>query len=97
MQRRKNVAAAEPGECQLTKMQISDRICNYGFAEIGDILNFLSCCCGKCPDCCDYIYIRSKLGVCLSVHDDQSGYFIPLRELACELDCFVRLRLRTIL
>lgn len=93
----KNAIIDNSGVYRLTRAQIESRVNDYYFAEIRDILCFLSCVCGIQPDDCGYIYIRSKLGQCLSIHDDRSNYFIPLRELACELDFLVRQKLRVLL
>ena len=65
------------------------RVRRYGFIEISDILRFLDSVCKPVPDDSDLLYIRSKIEKCLDTHDNQSAYFIPLRELATELDCFV--------
>lgn len=97
MQKDKYDVANKQGDYRLTRAQITARISSYDFNEMSDILRFLSLICGMQLDDCDYIYIRSKLGQCLSAHDDSSSYFIPLRELACELDCLVRRRLKAIL
>lgn len=94
MWRNEGTIAIYPERYRLTEAQISERIGDYGFVEISDILRFLSLVCDVRLDECDYIYIRSKLGKCLSAHDDSSGYFVPLRELACELDCLVSRKLK---
>ena len=80
----------------LTSEQINEKINGYGFIEISDIGRFLALFCGTTPCWCDYIYIRAKLAECLLMHDDQSEYFIPLRELACDLDCLVYDELKVI-
>lgn len=90
----KGAITVNSGDYILTRAQIENRVSDYNFSETGDILRFLSCVCGMQPDDCGYIYIRSKLGQCLSNHDDCSDYFIPLRELACELDFLVRRKLK---
>ncbi|PIJ49714.1 hypothetical protein BL250_15955 [Erwinia sp. OLTSP20] len=69
---------------------------NYDFDEIDDILIFLKLVCHSQPDDSDYLYIRSKLGLCLSLHDNKSSFFIPLRELATELDCIIRSYIRRV-
>jgi len=74
---------------QLYREQIIYRVREYGFVEISEILNFLKYICHSRLDDSDYLYIRSKLGKCLDINDDHSEYFIPLRELATELDCLV--------
>ena len=94
---RKRTNTVNPKDYLLTRMQISERVRPYSFPETGDILRFLSLFSGMQPDDSSYIYIRSKLGQCLSAHDDNSSYFIPLRELACELDCLVHRKLKVLL
>lgn len=68
---------------------IRERLKAYGFTEIDDILSFLNLFRESPPGNCEYIYIRSKLGLCLQQHDNESDYFIPLREFVTELDCLI--------
>ena len=75
--------------CCMNKVQIESRIRKFGFVEVTDILRFLEYMCDKELDVADYAYIRSKVGSCLKYHDDHSDYFIPLRELATELNCLI--------
>lgn len=77
------------GKYSLNKKEIAERIRPYGFVEISDILDFIRLICHERPDKSDYFYIRSKLDACLHMHDDHSAYFIPIRELATELDCLI--------
>lgn len=77
------------GVYYLNKREIADRIRLYDFVEISDILDFIRLICHSRPDRSDYFYIRSKLGACLHMYDDHSAYFIPIRELATELDCLI--------
>lgn len=58
--------------------------------EASDILHFLDFICHEELDVGDYLYLRYKVGRAISAHDDKSEYFIPLRELATELDCMTR-------
>lgn len=73
----------------LTREQIAERLNCYMFEGIDTIHRFLGFMCEKYPDRIDYLYIRGKLGKILSQHDDKSSYFIPLRELACEIDMLI--------
>lgn len=61
----------------------------YGFIEIAYILHFLTVFCQGSLRDSDCLYIRNELAKCLKAHDDSSEYFIPLRELATELDCLI--------
>ncbi|CAH6160762.1 hypothetical protein [Pantoea agglomerans] len=65
------------------------RLKDYAFSEVEDIFHFLTLFRKSPPGNCEYVYIRSKLGLCLKHHDNQSDYFIPLREFAAELDCLI--------
>jgi len=93
----KGFVAINSEDYSLTRAQIVERVSDYKFAEMEDIRRFLFIICGMQPDDCGYIYIRSKLGQCLLVNDDSSSYFIPLRELACELDFLIRKKLKMLL
>lgn len=61
----------------------------YGFIEIAYILHFLNVFCQGTLRESDCFYIRNELARCLKYNDDASEYFIPLRELATELDCLI--------
>lgn len=82
-------------DCESTKKylfsaeNIRMRLKDYCFSEVEDIFHFLNLFCNSPPGNCEYAYIRSKLGLCLKHHDNQSDYFIPLREFAAELDCLI--------
>jgi len=76
----------------MTTKQVKERVNYYGFVEVSDILNFLSfldLTKATWLGSSEYIYVRSKLEMCLRNHDDGSDYFIPLREFATELDCLI--------
>ncbi|HFQ9141769.1 TPA: hypothetical protein ACHTOV_004255 [Enterobacter cancerogenus] len=73
----------------LPREQLRERVGRYGFIEIADILRFIDFICSSPPERNDYIFIRGKLDLCLRHHDDGGDYFIPLRELATELDCLI--------
>ncbi|MBS1205271.1 MAG: hypothetical protein H6R25_2170 [Proteobacteria bacterium] len=78
-------------ECfYLSKEQLRERVSHYGFIEIVDILRFIDSICSSPPGRGDYFFIRDKIGLCLCHHDNESDYFIPLRELATELDCLIK-------
>ncbi|MGR3184276.1 hypothetical protein [Enterobacter cancerogenus] len=61
----------------------------YGFIEVAYILHFLNVFCQGTLRESDCLYIRNELARCLKKNDDTSEYFIPLRELATELDCLI--------
>lgn len=73
----------------LSKKELKERVGYYGFIEMADILRFIDFICSSPPERNDYLFTRGKLGLCLRHHDDGSDYFIPLRELATELDCLI--------
>lgn len=70
----------------LSKKQLRERVAKYGFIEIRSILHFIDFVCSSPPDSSDYTFIRSKIKLCLHHHDDDSDYFIDLREFISELD-----------
>ncbi|WP_323169260.1 hypothetical protein [Pantoea agglomerans] len=74
-----------------SKKLLKNKVRQYGFVEMSQVMKFLDVICDPVPDNSDLLYIRSKIERCLDVHDNQGAYFIPLRELAAELDCFVQL------
>jgi len=78
-----------PAHLILTVRQIKERIQGYGFVEVVDIFRFLDFVSGLLLEKSEYIYIRSKIEICLRCNDDGSDYFIPLREFASELDCLL--------
>jgi len=73
----------------LTPKKAYEKIGYYGFAEVGDVLQFLR----KLPDAelssFEIALLREKLEICLKRHDDGSDYFISLREFATEIDCII--------
>lgn len=71
---------------------IRERLKDYGFTEIDDVVSFLNLFRESPPGDCEYIYIRNKLGLCLEHHDNETDYFIPLREFVTELDCLIAFR-----
>lgn len=73
----------------VSKEQVRKRLEGYGFIEISKIFRFLDLMCESDLDVSAFFYIRSQLSLCLLNHDNWSDYFIPLREFAAELDCFI--------
>lgn len=73
----------------LSKKQLKERVSLYGFVEIADVLRFIDFICSSPPDRSDYVFIRSKIDLCLRRHDNGSNYFIELREFASELDAMI--------
>jgi hypothetical protein len=71
----------------LSKVKIIETISCFGFIEVAQILCFLEFI--EVFDDSALVYIRSKIKECLMKHDDKSNYFIPLRELATELDFLI--------
>ncbi|ELW1648937.1 hypothetical protein NTH58_004035 [Enterobacter oligotrophicus] len=86
-----------PVHLSLSRKRIGALLGGFGFVEAADICRFLSLVCNEVPDTGDYLYLRFKIGQCLSRHDDKSEYFIPLRELVTELDCMIRTYLLSII
>lgn len=80
----------------LSREKIIERVSYYGYMEIADILKFMELICQPILENCDYLYIKYKVMQCLYIHDNHSDYFISLRELASELDCFVDYRAKYI-
>jgi len=71
----------------LTRKRALNILKAYGFIEIADAIKFLQLICGNELDTSEIAYLRKKIEFCLKNHDNQSDYFIPLREFATELDC----------
>lgn len=84
-----------PGYAPLTCKRVLDTLKVYGFIEVGDIFSFINFVCqtdsGTSLDISEIAYIRKKLEICLNNNDNESNYFIPLREFAIELDCLIEI------
>ncbi len=74
---------------KISRSEFLNRLIDYRFNETKDIVNFLKFFCDENIDICDYLFIRAKLELCLKNHDNMSDYFIPLRQVATELDCLI--------
>ena len=71
----------------LSPDRIKERLRYFGFTEVDEILKFISIIDAEDADASGYTYIRARLDRCLRNHDNGDDYFIPLREIASELDC----------
>lgn len=76
-------------KCILSKKQLRERIEIFGFVEVADVLRFIEFVCSSPPEKSDYIFIRHKIDLCLRKYDNDSDYFIVLREFASELDAMI--------
>ena len=70
---------------RLTAKHIEDRLSTFVFDEISEIIKFLKLFCGVIPEGGESVYIYYKVSKFLSLRDNKSDDFIPLRELAAEL------------
>ncbi|WP_191939663.1 hypothetical protein IFU37_023305 (plasmid) [Pantoea agglomerans] len=76
---------------RLTRTGVRERIRDYGFTEVADVLTFLNTVCRAELGLNEIVYIRRIIGSCLGRNDDKSDYFIPLREFVTELDCLIEI------
>ena len=75
----------------LTRAVVRERIRDYGFTEVADVLVFLNTLFRAEMGMNEIVYVRKVIGACLERNDDKSDYFIPLREFVTELDCLIEI------
>lgn len=80
---------------RLTRKKVHEKIQGFGFTEVTDILIFLDFICGSELDVSEIAYLRQKIHLCLRRNDNESDYFIRLREFAAELDCLSEINAST--
>ncbi len=84
---RRKVRPRKPDiDTMLSCQTLRERLHMYGFIETGDIINILDSLNVLYPDRITLHFIRGRLSACLAEHDNGEDYFIPLRQLACEID-----------
>lgn len=74
---------------KLKSKDVDSVLDKYGFIELGYICEYISAHCKEELSFLDCYFIRLCLRECLNHHDNDTDYFIPLRELDTQLLDFI--------